>query len=132
MYRLERRGILIQDGVLNSNSSLVIANAASESLTASHDEIRREVEAKLSWGFLRYFRRGAVIGILSGSIALILNSAIGSKLYDILLDILKKALGTPTPSIPTTIIPSGEDITGGFPSLDFILKAIEEGFFWFF
>jgi len=58
MYRLERRGILIQDGFLNSNSSLVIANAASESLTASHDEIRREVEAKLSWGFLRYFRRG--------------------------------------------------------------------------
>jgi len=58
MYRLERRGILIQDGILNSNSSLVIANAASESLTASHDEIRREVEAKLSWGFLRYFRRG--------------------------------------------------------------------------
>ncbi len=144
-YRLERRGILLQDVANNSSSSLVIADCASNELETSHDEIRREVEAKLSWGFLRYFRRGAVIGILSGSLAILVNSSVRSKLYDLFLEILKRSLGnTPTPvstgggvtTIPTTTIPTGEVARVSnyfdFPSIEFILKAIEEGFLMFF
>jgi len=152
LYRLERRGVLIQDSTLHAETTSATVNNAQRDLQATHNDITREIEANSMTGFFQRFRRGSVFLIISGSLTVLLNASIRNNLYDFFSNLLKTIvrISNDAPasvstgglgSNPTGGIPiSPNDVVGtpptvspfNLPSLDFLLEAIEEGLNWFF
>ena len=60
LYRLERRGVFIQDSAIHAETTSSVVNNAQRDLQENHNEITREIEANSMTGFFQRFRRGSV------------------------------------------------------------------------
>ena len=89
LYRLERRGVLIQDSALHAETTSTTVNNAQRDLQENHNDIIREIEANSMTGFFQRFRRGSVFLIISGSLTILLNTSIRNNIYDFISNLLK-------------------------------------------